>query len=232
MSEISFKKGDRVVHHKGNPYIILGVSNRSSDKQNFPATVTYYREGTDPGDDTNWYSRTLTEFAEKFTVAVPDVTGCITVTLGVFGQVNRNNEIYILNRDAIERRMQAMVGNAVGEMAFPKVSKHETAESWLRRIVTIVPENEAGKLAGYDIIDSPVNEEGQISVITVVGVVRPSPALLNYIDAGNQPHFGIRSLVLPYTKNTTKGDIHHHHITDLVCFDLTPENPRAEMISI
>ena len=184
MSEISFKKGDRVVHHKGNPYIILGVSNRSSDKQNFPATVTYYREGTDPSDDTNWYSRTLTEFAEKFThraKIVTEGTDNIEVTLGVFGQVNLFNQIFILDRSLIEKRMSELVGKSVGEMSFPSLPASNRAEDSLKRLLTVVKENEAGTLLDYELVDSPASEDGKVHVVTVKGAVKPSQALKQFI---------------------------------------------------
>jgi len=235
MSGISFKKGDRAVHHSGNRYHVLGVSNQDSNRPGFPATVVYCREGTDATDDVNWYTRSLAEFQEKFTKYDPasaTVDGAIKVTLGVFGQINRNNQIFILDRDRIEKRLQQMLGKSVGEMAFPKAAESETPESWLGRITTVVAENESGTLLDYDIIDSPRSEAGTVGVITVTGVVSPSKALQAYIDGGAQPYFGIRSLTLPQTKNTTNGVVELQHITDLVCFDLTPENPRVEFLSL
>ena len=235
MSEVSFKRGERVVHHKGEPYIVLGISNKNSDKDGFVPTVIYCREGGDESDPDNWYSRPLSEFAQKFThqhKIATEGTDYIETTLGVFGQINRLNQIFILDRSLIEKRMSQLVGKTVGEMFFPSLAACDNAKDSLKRIMTVVEENEAGTLLHYELVDSPASEDGKVHVVTVKGVVKPSQALKQFINNGGTPYFGIRSLTLPHQQSTTEGEITYQHITDLVCFDVTPENPRAEMITL
>lgn len=235
MSEVSFKRGDRVVHHKGEPYIVLGISNKNSGKDGFVPTVVYCREGGDESDPDNWYSRPLSEFTQKFTHCYKlgiEGTDYIEVTLGVFGQINRLNQIFILDRSLIDRRMSQLVGKTVGEMSFPSSSATDNVKDALQRLMTVVEENGAGTLLHYELVDSPASEDGIVHVTTVKGVVKPSPALKQLINNGATPYFGIRSLILPRLQAFVGDEISRQYITDLVCFDLTPEDPRAEMITL
>lgn len=223
-----FQKGDEVTHHKGDQYVVLGVANQKTDRKGFVKTVIYHRKGTDPLNDANWYSRSLEDFQDKFTLTkllekfelASD--GTLEVTLGVFNSPNRIGDTFLLDVEAIDKFMMSRIGRDIGEMQFPRVSSIGDGIEQIKRITTVDSSQSAGLLVDY-YLRIGAEKDGKVPVM-VVGIVDPSPALSAKLNERIRPSFGIRSITRPRMQEVGKPKV--NDIEALVAFDVMKENPR------
>lgn len=138
-------------------------------------------------------------------------------TLGVFGQVNHNHEVFIMDLEAIKKACDRLVGKTVGEINTPEA--HSFNEHF-KRIVTVNDDASAGVLVDYVINELGNGNYGPI--IEVIGLIEPSAATKDRVATAGSVNFGIRSIVHRCHGNK----VVFNHVTDLVCFDLVAGNPR------
>lgn len=144
----------------------------------------------------------------------------IAVTLGVFGQVNHNNEVYLMDAGSLKTAMDRLVGKVVGEINNPVREAGQDVTAWLKRVATADLHNSAGILVDYAINQLGKSDHGP--VIEVIGLVAPSDFTKDRIATTGNAHFGIRAIVV--TNGQPSPVI--NHVKNLVCFDLSIENPR------
>lgn len=141
-------------------------------------------------------------------------------TLGVFGQINHNHEIFVIDQTELKTALNRLVGNLVGEVNNPVPEAKQLFDDWIKRICTIDADNSAGTLIGYAINELGNGTHGPI--IEVVGLIEPSPLTKDRIATSGHVYFGIRSIA--HTTGADKPIV--NKVDRLVCFDLSIDNPR------
>jgi len=143
----------------------------------------------------------------------------IVTTLGVFGQVNHNHEVFLMDIQGVKESMDRLVGKTVGEVDNPKPEAGQDIAAWLERIATVDQRNAAGVLVDYAI--NILGEGSHGPIIEVVGLVEPSPLTKDRVATAGNVYFGIRGVV-----GVKEVGAKLNHVQNLVCFDLSTDNPR------
>lgn len=132
----------------------------------------------------------------------------LEMVIGTFGEPNRNNTIYKMPKDALEKRLNAMVGKVVGE-----IGQSALRSQGIERIAQIDLDKNAGVLHSYEIKDT---ENG----CQVIGKILPNPIVLDEMSISpKQGSFGIRALCRPATK---EGETTIMTVENLIAFDYLP----------
>lgn len=143
-----------------------------------------------------------------------DHNGHCEVVLGVFGKPNRNGVIFQASKELVKSRLAEMVGKSVGEIGQRQLyGPNNSIDQTLTRIGTLDESNSAGKLLGYDIVDS---EYG----FNVIGRVSLNPAIADELSPPpERGSFGIRALC--NTHNTKDTGV-VKNVINLISFDYLP----------
>lgn len=132
----------------------------------------------------------------------------LEMVIGTFGEPNRNNTIYKMPKDALEKRLNAMVGKVVGE-----IGQSVLRSQGIERVAQIDLDKNAGVLHSYEIKDT---ENG----CQVIGKILPNPIVLDEMSISpKQGSFGIRALCRPATK---EGETTIMTVENLIAFDYLP----------
>lgn len=132
----------------------------------------------------------------------------LEMVIGTFGEPNRNNTIYKMPKDALEKRLNAMVGKVVGE-----IGQSALRSQGIERVAQIDLDKNAGVLHSYEIKDT---ENG----CQVIGKILPNPIVLDEMSISpKQGSFGIRALCRPATK---EGETTIMTVENLIAFDYLP----------
>lgn len=146
-----------------------------------------------------------TDISELYVKSEP---GYLEMVIGTFGEPNRNNTIYKMPKDALEKRLNAMVGKVVGE-----IGQSTLRSQGIERIAQIDLDKNAGVLHSYEIKDT---ENG----CQVIGKILPNPIVLDEMSISpKQGSFGIRALCRPTTK---EGETTIMSVENLIAFDYLP----------
>lgn len=132
----------------------------------------------------------------------------LEMVIGTFGEPNRNNTIYKMPKDALEKRLNTMVGKVVGE-----IGQSALRSQGIERVAQIDLDKNAGVLHSYEIKDT---ENG----CQVIGKILPNPIVLDEMSISpKQGSFGIRALCRPATK---EGETTIMTVENLIAFDYLP----------
>lgn len=146
-----------------------------------------------------------TDLSELYVKSEP---AYLEMVIGTFGEPNRNNTIYKMPKDALEKRLNTMVGKVVGE-----IGQSALRSQGIERITQIDLDKNAGVLHSYEIKDTETGCQ-------VIGKILPNPIVLDEMSISpKQGSFGIRALCRPATK---EGETTIMSVENLIAFDYLP----------